>query len=122
MERKFMIKNMPLRKIVLGLSIVFILLCPLMFFSGMFMPRALGFLDGIMCPAGSYITNYKYEASVKSLHGQNTYSNANVTDLICLDEQGNQIDISWKLLIILFSLPIISGALWASTQKMEISK
>jgi hypothetical protein len=117
-----MIKNKSVRKIVLGLSAVFLLLCPLMFLSGMFLPRALGFMDGIMCPAGSYITNYKYEASVKSLHGTNTYSNADVTDLICLDEQGNQIDISWKLLIILFSLPIISGALWFSTQKVEVSK
>lgn len=108
-----------LRKAILGAAVLFLALCPLTFFAGMFAPRALGFLDDAMCPEGSYITNYSYEARVKSLHGTNSYSDAEATDLICLDEQGNRINISGKMLIVLFSLPIIGAGLWLSTFKLE---
>ena len=114
-----MITNPLLKKIVLGFSIFFILLCPLLFLAGMFAPRTLSFLDPIMCPEGSHISNFKHETLVPT--GPNNVSNvADATDLICVNEQGEYTsDITGKMLIVLFSLGFVGVSLWLSTQKIE---
>ena len=110
------------RKIVLGLAIFFIALCPLMFFAGMFAPRALGFLDTLICPEGAQISNYKYITTVTANQGVNTYTDANATDLICVDRQGNTTDVTASMLLILFGVAAIGAGLWLSTQRLTVIK
>jgi hypothetical protein len=59
---------------------------------------------------------------VRANQGANTYTDAEATDLICVDEQGNVTDATPKMLLILFALPLIGVGLWASTQKLTATK
>ena len=106
------------QKIVLGLSFFFLGLCPLMFFAGMFAPRALGFLDNVICPEGAQLSNYKHMTTVQGSQGMDT--DAEATDLICVDDQGNVTDVTPQMLGILFGVAILGGGLWLSTQKLTV--
>src|SRR5690349_18035727 len=95
------------QKVVLGLAFFFLALCPLMFFAGMFAPRALGFLDTIICPEGAQLSNYKHLTTVRASGTANSYNDAEATDLICVDAQGNVIDVTPQMLGTLFGVAII---------------
>ena len=97
-----------LRKLLLVISLLNILMCPITFFGMMFFPSKLGFLSPLLCPPGMHLGNETVSES--DLRG-----NVTATYTTCTD--GHQkIDVTGKTLGILFGLPILGVILlviWA---------
>jgi hypothetical protein len=95
---------MPKTKILLGIGLIFIFACIFVFSAGMFFPRALGFLDGVMCPDGMQLGN----------HVQQQYDNdgnlLDATSSVCVVEGQPPVDVTPAMLALLFGLAILGGA------------
>jgi hypothetical protein len=97
-----------LRKLLLVLALLNILMCPLMFLAGTFFPRTLGFLDPTLCSPGMHLGNETMSQS--DLRG-------NITAMYIICTDGHQeVDVTGKMLVTLFGLPILGVILlvaWA---------
>ena len=108
-----------LRKLLLVISLLNILMCPLTFFGMMFFPTALEFLSPVLCPPGMHLGNEIVSES--DLRG-----NVTATYTICTDNR-QKVDVTGKILVVLFGLPILGVillVLWTfdgSGKKMELS-
>ena len=106
-----------LRKLLLVFALLNILMCPLLFIGGTFFPRALFFLDPVLCPPGMHLDQTVESAT--DLRGNITATNA-----ICTDDH-QQVDVTGKMLLILFGLPILGVVLlvvWALSDSSEKPK
>lgn len=79
------------------------LLCPTLFLTASFAPRLLGFLDSAVCPDGGQIG--RLVSSQSDLRG-----NVTSVNWVCNTAGGEAVDITWKVLLILFTLPAIGIA------------
>ncbi len=99
-----------LRKILLVFSFLVILMCPLLYVAGEFFPGSLSFLEPVVCPPGMRLV--QTTESISDIRGNTTASS-----MICTD--GNEkVDVTGKMLIILFGVAILGVALlvtWALT-------
>ena len=96
------------QKILLILALFTILLCPLLFIGGVFFPSSLGFLEPVLCPAGMHLE--QLTESMSDAHG-----NVTAISLDCTDGY-ERVDITGKMLIILFGVGIVGVGLlvtWA---------
>lgn len=87
-----------------------ILMCPMLFIAGEFFPNSLGFLEPIICPSGMHLD--RTTESISDPRG-----NAIASFSICTDGH-EQVDVTGKLLVILFGVAILGVALivtWALT-------
>jgi len=99
-----------LRKIFLIIALLTTLMCPLLFIGGQFFPSSLGFLEPVVCPSGMHID--QVTESISDPRGNATSSN-----IVCTDGQ-EEVDVTGKMLIILFGVGILSVGLlitWALT-------
>jgi hypothetical protein len=98
------------RKIWLIFAVFSILSCPLLFVGGNYFPTSLSFLEPILCPTGMHLD--QTTESISDPRG-----NATASYSICTD--GNeQVDVTGKMLVILFGVAILGVALlvtWALT-------
>jgi hypothetical protein len=92
-----------LRKLLPALALLSFLACFLLFVAGMFFPRTLAFLDPVVCPRDMSLDN---EVTSQS----DVRGNVTGVNLVCVGDQG-QVDVSGKMLLILFSLPILGMVL-----------
>jgi hypothetical protein len=91
-------------------------MCPFVFFAGTFFPQALGFLEPFVCPHGLHLDN-------ETLSQSDLRGNTTATYTICTDGH-QEVDVTGKILLILFGLAILGGILlivWA-LQSDEKSK
>ena len=99
-----------LRKILLICSFLIILMCPLLYVAGAFFTSSLSFLEPVVCPSGMHLG--RTTESISDARG-----NVTASYLICTD--GNEeVDVTGKMLIILFGVAILGVALlvtWALT-------
>ena len=96
------------RKILLILALFTILICPLLFIGGVFFPSSLVFLEPILCPSGMQL-----DQSTESI--SDARGNATALYLECMDGQ-ERVDVTGKMLIILFGVGIVGVGLlviWA---------
>ena len=102
-------KQTPLsRKILLILALFTILMCPLLFIGGVFIPSSLVFLEPILCPSGMHL-----DQSTDSI--SDARGNATAIYLECTDGS-ERVDVTGKILIILFGVGIVGVGLlltWA---------
>jgi hypothetical protein len=99
-----------LRKILLVLSLLSILTCPLLFIAGQFFTSSLSFLEPVICPTGMHLD--QETESISDPRG-----NATASYLVCTDDN-EQVDVTGKMLVILFGVAILGVALlvtWALT-------
>lgn len=96
------------RKILLIVALFTILMCPLLFIGGVFFPSSLVFLESILCPSGMHLDH-----STESI--SDARGNATAFYLDCTDGH-EQVDVTGKMLIILFGVGIVGVGLlltWA---------
>ena len=89
----------PMQKIVFIVAILCILACPALFLAGTFAPRALSFLDPVLCPHGLRLD--RATETQHDLRGSVTSVNA-----VCVGD-GKEVDVTGKMLVILLGLPIL---------------
>ncbi len=97
--------SLAVRTVLLIVALVFFLSCLLLFAAGMFAPRALGFLDAAVCPQGMQLNNHEY--SRPDTEG----NDVTAVTLICTAEGQQPVDATPKMLLILFSLPVLAAML-----------
>jgi len=96
------------RKLLLIVSLFIILMCPLLFIGGVFFPSSIGFLEPIICPSDMHLN--RLTESLSDPRG-----NVTASYLVCTDGH-EQVDVTGKMLIILFGLAIFGVGLlvaWA---------
>src|SRR4026208_2387703 len=93
-----------LRSCLLVVAGLGLLSCPLLFGLGMFAPRALGFLDPVVCPPGIQLNN----ASSQQTNHEGTAVTA--VNLVCAAEGAQPVDVTGKILLVLFALPAFGVA------------
>ena len=96
------------RKILLILALFNILMCPVLFIGSEYFPSFLIYLEPILCPSGMHLEHLT--ESISDARGNTTASY-----LVCTDEH-EQVDVTGRMLIILFGVAIIGGGLlvtWA---------
>jgi hypothetical protein len=88
---------------LMTLGLIFIFACILLFLAGMFAPRAIGFLDGLVCPDGMQL-------------GKDTQQQVNdegntvdATTTVCVGEGRAAVDVTPRMLALLFGLAIAGG-------------
>jgi hypothetical protein len=91
-----------MRKVSLVLGLLFVSICACFFGGALFMPRALGFLDPLLCPGGGRLSNHSEDLTDRE--GTRT----GVT-LVCLTAAGEAQDITVKGLAIIGALVVLSG-------------
>jgi len=96
------------QKILLIFAVLSILMCPLLFIAGQFFTNSLSFLEPVICPSGLHLD--QTTESISDPRG-----NATASYIVCTD--GNeQVDVTGKMLAILFGVAIFGVALlvtWA---------
>ena len=96
------------RNLLLVIALFTILMCPLLFVGGVFFPSSLVFLEPILCPSGMHLD--QSTESISDLRG-------NVTAIYSECTDGHErVDVTGKMLIILFSVGIVGVGLlvtWA---------
>jgi hypothetical protein len=97
-------KESTTNKGLMTVGLVFIFACLLLFLAGMFAPRAIGFLDGLVCPQGMQLSNHT-EQQVDS-----DGNDVDATSTVCVGEGQAAVDVTPKMLTLLFALAIIGGA------------
>jgi hypothetical protein len=102
------------RKILLILALFTILMCPLLFIGGVFFPSSLAFLEPILCPSGMHLD--QLTESISDPRG-----NANAIYLVCTDGR-EQVDVTGKMLIILFGVGIVGVGLLVTWAPMDPNK
>ena len=98
-----------LQKLLLIVSLFFILMCPLLFISSNYFPSSIGFLEPTLCPSGMHFS--QLTESISDPRG-----NATASYLVCTDGR-EQVDVTGKMLIILFGVGIVGVGLlvtWAA--------
>jgi len=90
-------------KILLILALFNILMCPLLFIGGVFFPSSLDFLEPVLCPSGMHLE--QLTESMSDARGNTTASYLNCTD------GHEQVDVTGKMLIILFGVAILGVGL-----------
>ncbi len=90
-------------KALLIVGLVFLFACILVFVAGMFAPRAIGFMDGILCPDGMELSNH----TLQQLDQDGNTVDATTT--VCVGEGQAAVDVTPKMLALLFGLAIIGG-------------
>ena len=96
------------RKILLIFALFIILMCPLLFIGGVFFPSSLVYLEPILCPSGMHL-----DQSTESI--SDARGNATAIYLECTDGH-ERVDVTGKMLIILFGVGIVGVSLlvtWA---------
>jgi hypothetical protein len=101
-------------RILLILALFNILMCPLLFVGGVFFPSSLGFLEPILCPSGMHLD--KLTESIADARGNTTG-----IYLVCTDGD-EQVDVSGKMLIILFGVGIVGVGLLVTWALISPSK
>jgi hypothetical protein len=91
---------MPTNKGLLSIGMVFIFSCVFLFFAGVFFPRAIGFLDGVVCPDGMQLSNrvdqFTNEVGIPG----------DAVNIVCVGEGQSSIDATPRMLVILFGLAV----------------
>ena len=106
-----------LQKLLLVFALLNILMCPFVFLAGTFFPRALGFLDPVLCPPGMHLDN-------ETMSQSDVRGNVTAMYTICTDSH-QKVDVTGKMLVILFGLPILGVILlvvWALTDSGKKTK
>ncbi|MGH2582747.1 MAG: hypothetical protein ACRDFQ_07610 [Anaerolineales bacterium] len=93
-------------------AIALFVLCPLTFLAGVFAPRALGFLDPLVCPEGYQLGNQSSDY-VDPEGGTGV-----AVDIVCTGA-GGTVDATPRMLMILFSLPILGFLLYVAAGKFK---
>jgi hypothetical protein len=88
---------------LLTVGLVFIFACLLIFLAGMFAPRAIGFLDGLVCPDGMQLGNQTQQRVDQD------GNNVDATTTVCVGEGQSAVDVTPKMLALLFGLAIVGG-------------
>ena len=102
----------PLKRLLLVLALISILACPALFVTVTFFPSTLAFLDPVLCPQGMHLDNETRSQSDERGNVTSVYA-------VCVGD-GEQVDVTGRLLAILFALPIVGVVLlvvWALTGK-----
>jgi hypothetical protein len=87
---------------------------PLLFVGGRFFPSSIGFLKPILCPSGMYL-----ESETESI--SDPRGNATASYLVCTDGH-EQVDVTGKMLIILFVFGILGVGLLVTWALISPSK
>ena len=95
----------PTNKGLLSIGLVFIFACVFLFVAGMVAPRAIGFLDGVLCPDGMQLNN-RVEQQVDS-----EGNNVDAVTTVCVGGGQAPVDVTPGMLAILFGLAI-AGGVW----------
>jgi hypothetical protein len=96
--------SLALRSCLLVVAVLGLLSCPVLFAAGMFAPRALGFLDPVVCPPGMQLNN-------ASSHQTNNEGNeVTAVNLVCTAAGAQPVDVTAKILLVLFALPALGVA------------
>src|SRR6187431_3121673 len=93
-----------LRSCLLVVAGLGLLSCPLLFGLGMVAPRALGFLDPVVCPPGMQLNN----ASSQQTNDEG--NDVTAVNLVCTAEGAQPVDVTGKILLVLFGLPALGVA------------
>ena len=93
-----------LRSCLLVVAVLGLLSCPVLFGAGMFAPRVLGFLDPIVCPPGMQLNN----ASSQQTNDEG--NDVTAVNLVCTAEGAQPVDVTGKMLLVLFALPALGVA------------
>src|SRR6188474_3348911 len=93
-----------LRSCLLVVAVLGLLSCPLLFGAGMLAPRALGFLDTVVCPPGMQLNN----ASSQQTNDEG--NDVTAVNLVCTAEGAQPVDVTGKILLVLFALPAFGVA------------
>jgi hypothetical protein len=104
-----------MRKVSLVIGLVFVAMCVVMFAGGMFMPRALAFLDPVLCPGGGQLGNHSED--VTDSEGTRTS-----TTLVCLQPNGQVQDATGKSLVILGGLAVLGGLFLVLSMPFSVVK
>jgi hypothetical protein len=102
------------QKLLLILALFTILLCPLLFISSVFFPSSLFFLEPILCTPGMQL-----DQSTESI--SDARGNANAIYLECTDGH-ERVDVTGKMLIILFGVGILGVGLLVTWALISPSK
>jgi hypothetical protein len=93
-----------LRSCLLVVAGLGLLSCPMLFGLGMLAPRALGFLDPVVCPPGMQLNN----ASSQQTNDEGNEVTA--VNLVCTAAGARPVDVTGKILLVLFALPALGVA------------
>ena len=96
--------SLALRSCLLVVAGLGLLSCPVLFAAGMFAPRALGFLDPVVCPPGMQLNN----ASSQQTNDEG--NDVTAVNLVCTAAGAQPVDVTGKLLLVLFILPALGVA------------
>jgi len=108
-------KQFPIfHKILLILALFNILMCPLLFVGGVFFPSSLDFLKPVLCPSGMLLE--QLTESISDARG-----NATAIYLECTDGH-ERVDVTGKMLIILFGFGIVGVGLLVTWALISPSK
>ena len=88
---------------LLIVGLIFFFACILLFLAGMFAPRAIGFLDGVMCPEGMQLGK-QTQQQVDS-----EGNNVDATTTVCVGAGQPAVDVTAKMLGLLFALALAGG-------------
>ena len=102
------------RKILLKFALFTILMCPLLFIGGVFFPSSLGFLEPILCPSSMHLE--QLTESISDPRG-----NVTAIYLDCTDGH-ERVDVTGKMLIILFGVGILGVGLLVTWALISPSK
>ncbi|HEY2980234.1 MAG TPA: hypothetical protein VGJ22_03560 [Anaerolineales bacterium] len=97
-----MAKSSPSRGLLV-VGLLFLLACLLLFLAGMFAPRALSFLDAAVCPDGMHLDKQV------SQHVNDEGNLVDSTNTVCVGEGQAPVDITPRMLLILFGLALVGG-------------
>ena len=93
---------MPTNKRLLGIGLAFIAACIFLFLAGTMFPRAIGFLDGVLCPDGMQLT--KHSEQIITDEGNPGTSNT----VICVGEGQAPVSATAGLLLIMGGLGVVA--------------
>lgn len=88
---------------LMSIGLIFIFACVLLFAAGMFAPRTLGFLDGMLCPDGMQLDR-RVQQQVDS-----EGNNVDAVTTVCVGEGRAAADVTPQMLVILFGLALVGG-------------
>ena len=102
-------QNPVFHKMVLLVALLTILMCPLLFIGVRFFPSSMGFLEFILCPSGMHLE----QETEMAADPEGEDEEVQVTSLVCTDAH-RKVDITTRMLIILFGVGILGVSLLVS--------
>jgi hypothetical protein len=88
-----------LQKLVVGFLILNLLVCPFVFVGMMWVPKAIRFLEPVLCPDDMQMGTESEQRSDRD----GTYT---ATTVICVGDHGD-VDVTWKVFLIMFGFPAL---------------